>query len=262
MYRNNLIIIALFLILSSFASAQTQTFVVVPNEYTNTEGPNPSGLVFDCNPFARPNGQRYQQVYLNSQIGDRTLEIIGINFRSEEEQDEVMPVVIPTVQIDMSITQTQPDNLVATFANNLGPIVTTVYSGPVTVDVPACGAGPCPFAVKIPLQTPFMYNPSEGNLIVDIRVPDCMRTFVDMDASQLNLSETSNVFTTSVEGVDDPDANEFLLNDGGFVTQFDIILPPPTITPIPTLSEWGLMAMAGILGIVGYLVIRRRKLMA
>jgi hypothetical protein len=29
--------------------------------------------------------------------------------------------------------------------------------------------------------------------------------------------------------------------------------------PIPTLSEWGLIAMAAILGIVGYLVIRRRK---
>ena len=29
--------------------------------------------------------------------------------------------------------------------------------------------------------------------------------------------------------------------------------------PIPTLSEWGLIAMAGILGIVGFMVIRRRK---
>ena len=30
-------------------------------------------------------------------------------------------------------------------------------------------------------------------------------------------------------------------------------------TPIPTLSEWGLIAMASILGIVGFMVIRRRK---
>lgn len=37
-----------------------------------------------------------------------------------------------------------------------------------------------------------------------------------------------------------------------------------TIVPssIPTLSEWGLIAMAGILGLVGYLVIRRRKVTA
>jgi len=29
--------------------------------------------------------------------------------------------------------------------------------------------------------------------------------------------------------------------------------------PIPTLSEWGLITMAGILGVVGFMVIRRRK---
>ncbi len=35
--------------------------------------------------------------------------------------------------------------------------------------------------------------------------------------------------------------------------------PIPTV---PTLSEWGLIAMASILGIVGYMVIRRRKVTA
>lgn len=34
---------------------------------------------------------------------------------------------------------------------------------------------------------------------------------------------------------------------------------PPSTGSIPTLSEWGLIAMAGILGIVGFMVIRRRK---
>ena len=34
---------------------------------------------------------------------------------------------------------------------------------------------------------------------------------------------------------------------------------PMPIVEVPTLSEWGLIAMAGILGIVGYMVIRRRK---
>jgi len=32
--------------------------------------------------------------------------------------------------------------------------------------------------------------------------------------------------------------------------------------PIPTLSEWGLIAMAGVLGIVGFMVMRRRKVTA
>jgi hypothetical protein len=34
------------------------------------------------------------------------------------------------------------------------------------------------------------------------------------------------------------------------------------VTPIPTISEWGLIAMAGILGIVGFMVMRRRKVTA
>lgn len=33
----------------------------------------------------------------------------------------------------------------------------------------------------------------------------------------------------------------------------------PESTPIPTLSEWGLIAMAGVLGIVGFMIIRKRK---
>jgi exosortase sorting signal-containing protein len=34
---------------------------------------------------------------------------------------------------------------------------------------------------------------------------------------------------------------------------------PSIIKPIPTLSEWGLMAMAGILGLVGFFFVARRK---
>jgi hypothetical protein len=34
------------------------------------------------------------------------------------------------------------------------------------------------------------------------------------------------------------------------------------ISPVPTLSEWGLVAMAAILGIAGYIVVRRRRVNA
>ena len=35
--------------------------------------------------------------------------------------------------------------------------------------------------------------------------------------------------------------------------------PQPRVANVPTLSEWGLVAMASILGIVGLMVMRRRK---
>ena len=36
-------------------------------------------------------------------------------------------------------------------------------------------------------------------------------------------------------------------------------LQPGFISPVPTLSQWGLIATAGLLGIIGFLVIRRRQ---
>jgi len=41
--------------------------------------------------------------------------------------------------------------------------------------------------------------------------------------------------------------------------QLDNVSVSSIIAPIPTLSEWGLIIMAAILGIVGFMVMRRRK---
>ena len=47
--------------------------------------------------------------------------------------------------------------------------------------------------------------------------------------------------------------------EGNFEIYLAVCFEPQ---PIPTLSEWGLIAMAGVLGIVGFMVIRRRKAVA
>ena len=66
----------------------------------------------------------------------------------------------------------------------------------------------------------------------------------------------------------DPLLNCELVEDGICVPDGDssffgsCVSPPPVTSPIPTLSEWGLIAMAGILGIVGFMVIRRKKVSA
>lgn len=38
--------------------------------------------------------------------------------------------------------------------------------------------------------------------------------------------------------------------------------PPPVTAQVPTLSEWGLIAMAGVLGLIAFVVLRRKKALA
>ena len=77
-----------------------------------------------------------------------------------------------------------------------------------------------------------------------------------------------------VSNVLDPGEGNMLLFDGGtgdFITVLvpdgvgglsnpqDLVFFPSGPVLVPTLSQWALMAMAGILGIVGFMAIRRRK---
>jgi len=54
--------------------------------------------------------------------------------------------------------------------------------------------------------------------------------------------------------IDDIREGEFCNEDLGLCS--GLISDP---NPIPTISEWGLIAMAGVLGIAGYIVIRRKR---
>jgi YVTN family beta-propeller protein len=48
----------------------------------------------------------------------------------------------------------------------------------------------------------------------------------------------------------------------GLSPQAVAITPAPLPSNLPTLSQWGLIAMASILGIVGFMVMRRRRVTA
>jgi len=61
--------------------------------------------------------------------------------------------------------------------------------------------------------------------------------------------------------IENAEEQAICIGEGG-----DVVFAPCSEVPecavatnVPTLSEWGLIAMAGILGIVGFMVIRRRK---
>jgi len=86
---------------------------------------------------------------------------------------------------------------------------------------------------------------------------DCTEDFMSGEVVTLTPITQGNSFFSGWSG--DPDCTD------GVVTMVEDTTCTATFInniPIPTLSEWGLIAMAGILGLVGFMVMRRRKVRA
>ena len=71
-------------------------------------------------------------------------------------------------------TESGVNALSATYADNVGADVKTVYSGPLTLTTSftdAPGGLTKVFDFDVPLQSAFTYNPSAGNLLLDVTIP-------------------------------------------------------------------------------------------
>jgi len=153
------------------ATSQTATLavnagltLVVPRLNENVEGQSASSLLRD--PI------RLQQVYGSSQFPTgQVVTIREIRLRPSATAGSAFTSSIPNLQINMSTTPVQPDALSASFLSNVGSNDAVVFSGPITVSSRFTGpvAGPKGFDIVIPLTTPFVYNPVNGNLLVDWR---------------------------------------------------------------------------------------------
>lgn len=222
--------------------------VVVPNDLANAEGPSGNQFPWACQ---LANGIRYQQFFASSQF-DGPMEIGGLRYRVREGANGFSSTTIPNVLITLSTTNATPDSFSTTYAENVGPDVTVVYNGPLTISGTACEVGPCPFDIIIDLQTPFTYTPVIGTLLLDVTIPVCgdfLNNFIDGTVNGPITNRLFNNDASDPTGVTD--------DDGALVTQF--VEPIPLVRNVPTLSEWGLIAMAGILAVVGVLILKRRK---
>ena len=222
-----LAIIALLIVVRPAESAT----VVVPNAQASVVGNGLNIAPFSC--AAVSTSMRYQQVYLGSEVGSGT--ITEIRLRQAAGEGAFGPTNITGVTITLSSTTAAPDGLSATFANNIGADVTTVFSGNLSLSSAACGAGPCLFDIVIPLQTPFSFNATAGlNLLLDVTIPTCViGNAYDVQDSVDSVSRA----LASGSGSPTASATDTI----GLITQF-------TFTPaIPTLSEWAMIGMILIL---------------
>lgn len=256
--RNLLLILALLVFFIGYsADTRAQDDIVVPNALAMVEGNNFSSLPLACGADGF-NSQRYQQIYSAAEL--QTGQITEIRFRLDPNQFVIVPATIQDLQINLAITQTDPENASTTFANNIGSDVQTVFSGDLNVNPPQCLTTPCPFDIVLPI-TPYQYSTIQGNLLLDITVNECSGLTVLFDTT--NNAQTSDtvmnrIYSDTVDGADD--LTGVIDSTRGLITEFEF--QPPTPRNVPTLSEWGLIAMAGLLGIVGFYVVSRRKVAA
>jgi len=163
----------LIVALAAFTPAIGQAIdVIVPNDRALVEG--------DWNnlfPFGDSGSTHYQQVYDASQFrvlgtNGGTIQYIGFRYHGNYN---TTPMTYYSMAIRLSTTSNAVDNLSSTYAENVGGDGVEVFSGRFILGVTAPPADhqlhPWPFPMLIPFTTPFPYNPTNGNLLLDIQWP-------------------------------------------------------------------------------------------
>jgi hypothetical protein len=172
-------------------------YLVAPNGLASTSGDTDNRF-----PLLVAGGMRYQQVFAASQFaafgGPRLID--EIDFRNDSTgSGRAFSATIPNISISLSTTQASPDALDVTFASNIGPDATQVYSGSLTISSSnAAGPGNTKaFDIAIHFQRAFLYDPSAGNLLLDIANLSGTDAFFD----NTEFLDSTNVFADSVSRV-------------------------------------------------------------
>ena len=155
--------VALFLSTDAFG-----TTLVVPSGFENTDGSSATSF-----PFREP--MRHQTLYdaanFSGLVGPITLN--QVRFRSDFDIGVAFSQLVE-FQVNLSTSSTVPDNMDLTFANNVGGDDTVVYTRKTTTLSTANNASSNgvtkEFDIVVPFDTGFTYDPSAGNLLVDLRI--------------------------------------------------------------------------------------------
>ncbi len=150
----------------SSALALGQTSVVLPNVYSHAEAPSSTGY-----PWARGAGATRvlyvhdSQLLLQHQI-DHAIAIRRLRWRANGAAGNGGGQY---TQVTVALSTAAVDHLAVTpiFAQNHGADLTTVHQGPVVVQ-PATGTSPNNFYVEVVLNPPFVYDPTMGDLAIDL----------------------------------------------------------------------------------------------
>ncbi len=168
--------------------------IVIPNGFAATEGSSSTSY-----PWNRTNSAiRVQYCYDSSMF---TLQSVNTPVILQRCKWRVNGGATSTggtynnVTIDLSTSPLNYSAITGTFASNHGANITRVYSGSVTV-APAAGTTPNNYYVDVTFQTPFPYDPSQGDLLFDIAIPGA--SWTGGTAGALDVEFTANAFCNRV----------------------------------------------------------------
>jgi len=168
----NLSVVAAGAALLTFGTGAVGGAAIVPGNLENIEGNANRGLPFNSSYFGM-SSLRYQQVFAASEFSSLSepFLITQILFRPDAVCGWSFSSTLPNIQINLSTTKKAPDDLSKIFAQNVGAGARVVFNAPLSLSSAFTGAatGPKNFDIAINLATPFLYNPSGGNLLLDVR---------------------------------------------------------------------------------------------
>lgn len=227
--------------------------LTIPGGPGDAQGPAPIN-------YYGVSGSQVQQIYDASFFTGPT-EISGISFRAFPGAAPGFftsnTVNIADLTVALSNTNVSGDENAglqpsATFAANEGANLTTVFSGPATLSTAATGVGPQPFDYTVNFTTPFLYNPTSGNLLVDFLIPTGAKVsgngfgFLTFDNANDNNDGVRSL--VQLNGV----GPSGLLDTSAAITQFTTA----PVGGVPEPTSWALM-IGGVLLAGSLLRVRR-----
>ena len=174
--------------------------------------------------------------------------ITGIWFVSDPDVGRNWTASLPRVEFTMSVTDRSVDALSTIFDENVGMSSVSVRPlGPLSLTSVDKGS-----VVQVDFQTPFLYYPSAGNLLMEIKNwdPTCCPGVPQLNAGPLDAWNIVGDPVSRVYAIGDANARTGTADTLGLTTYF-------MVTPIPEPSTTVLLG-AGFFAL-GWSWLRRRK---